>query len=193
MSHTPSLVSRIDFNAALCSYDNKNMVAIAENLTLAEFQRKYEKGDRSYEYWQGQAVPKGMPTWIHGLLQRIVMELLSEAGYVAGSEVELQIAPDARPKPDVIATKGEVEDPYPTKAVDVVVEVLSPDDSLVYVLDKCRAYHAWGFGEIYVVEPEGRLLFRWTGKALEISDSLTSVPSATIWERLDRCLKRTQA
>jgi Uma2 family endonuclease len=169
------------------------MVAVAENLTLAEFESKYERGDRSYEYWHGRAIPKGMPTWIHGILQRIVMELLTEAGYIAGSEVELRIVPDAHPKPDVIATKGEVEEPYPTKAVDVVVEILSPDDSMGFMLEKSQTYQAWGFGSIYVVDPESRLLFSWTGSALEVSDRLTSVPAAQIWERLDLARKRPQA
>ena len=168
----------------------KSMVAVAEKLTLSEFQFKFAKGDRSYEYWHGQAMPKSMPTWIHGLLQRIVMEILTEAGYIAGSEVELRIASDAHPKPDVIATRGEVENPYPTKAVDVVVEILSPDDSMTYVIEKCRSYNEWGFPAIYVVDPDSRLVFCWTGTALQISDTLTKTPSSQIWERLDSTLKR---
>jgi Uma2 family endonuclease len=168
------------------------MVAVAENLTLLEFKTKYENGERAYEYWHGRAIPKGMPTWIHGLLQVIISELLKEAGYIAGSEVELRISPDARPKPDVIATRGEVENPYPTKAVDVVVEILSPDDAMAYVIEKCRSYETWGFPGIYVVDSESRLVFCWTGRALEISGYLTSIPSAEIWERLDLTLKRRQ-
>jgi Uma2 family endonuclease len=166
------------------------MLAVAEKLTLAEFQANYEKGERTYEYWRGRAVPKGMATWVHGILQRIVMELLTEAGYEAGSEVELRIVSDAHPKPDVIATKGEVENPYPTRAVDVVVEILSPDDTMAYVIQKCRAYQDWGFPDIYVVDPESRLVFRWTGNALAISELLTSLPSARIWERLEKSQKR---
>jgi Uma2 family endonuclease len=162
------------------------MVAVADNLTFIEFQSKYEKGDRSFEYWHGRAIPKGMATWTHGILQGIVMELLTEAGYTAGSEVELRIVPDARPKPDVIATKDPVEDPYPTRAVDVVVEILSPDDAMAYVIEKCEAYQAWGFPHIYVVDPGSRLVFRWTGSGLEVSNSLTSIPAARIWERLHR-------
>jgi Uma2 family endonuclease len=163
------------------------MPAVAENMSFSEFQAKYEKGDRSYEYWHGKALPKGTPTWIHGILQRIVMELFTEAGYGAGS-VELRIVPDARPKPDVIATKGKVEDAYPTKAVDVVVEILSPDDAMAYVIEKCRAYESWGFPGIYVVDYGSRLVFRWTGSALEISDFLTSISAAEVWARLDQAL-----
>ena len=166
------------------------MLAEAANLTLAEFQSKFEKGDRSYEYWHGRAIAKGMATWIHGILQVIISELLAEAGYTAGSEVELRIVPEARPKPDVIATKGAVEDPYPISAVDVVVEILSPDDAMAFVIEKCRAYETWGFPGIYVVDPESRLVFRWTGNALEISPVLTSVSTAKIWERLDLALRR---
>jgi Uma2 family endonuclease len=162
------------------------MVAVADNLTLIEFQSTYEKGDRSFEYWHGRAVPKGIPTWTHGILRRIVMELLTEAGYTAGSEVELRIVADAHPKPDVIATRSQVEDPYPTRAVDVVVEILSPDDAMAYVIEKCEAYQAWGFPHIYVVDPGSRLVFRWTGSGLDVSNSLTSIPVARIWERLRR-------
>jgi Uma2 family endonuclease len=114
------------------------MAAVADKLTFAEFQSKYAHGDRSYEYWYGEAVPKAMPTWVHGLLQGILAQLLNEAGYSAGTEVELRIDADACPKPDVIATSQEVEEPYPTKAVDVVVEILSKDDPMPYLLEKAR-------------------------------------------------------
>ncbi len=56
------------------------------------------------------------------------MELLREAGYKAGSEVKLKIAADFHPVPDVIATMGHIERPYPTKPVEVIVELLSDED-----------------------------------------------------------------
>ncbi len=166
------------------------MGAVAEKLTFAEFQTRYEHGDRSYEYWHGEAVPKGMPTWIHGLLQAIIGRLLHESGYTAGAEVELRIIPNAHPKPDVIATSHDVEQPYPTKAVDVVVEVLSPDDRMPYVLEKCQAYSEWGFEYIYVVNPESKQLFRWTGSALELTDKLTTIPAERIWQESEKDLRR---
>jgi Uma2 family endonuclease len=167
------------------------MAAVAEKLTLLEFQEKYEGCDRSYEYWYGQAMPKGMPTWIHGSLVLIVGGLLLESGYIAGSDIELRIIPDAHPRPDIIASKRAAEEPYPTRAVDVVVEILSPDDAMPYVLEKCEAYRTWGFEYIYVVNPDGRQLFRWTGTGLEISATLTSIPALRIWERLDEAIRRS--
>ena len=164
------------------------MATIAEKLTLAEFEIRYGHGDRSYEYWHGEAVPKSMPTWIHGLMQAILGRLLHEAGYRAGAEVELRIIPNAHPKPDVIATSGEVEQPYPTKAVDVVVEILSEDDPAPYLLAKCQAYGKWGFEYVYVVSPESKQIFRWTGSALELTDSLTTIPATQIWQELEKSL-----
>ncbi len=166
------------------------MAAVAEKLTFAEFQLKYGHGDRSYEYWYGEAVPKAMPTWIHGLLQAILARLLNEAGYSAGSEVELRIDADAYPKPDVIATSREVEEPYPTKAVDVVIEILSKDDPMPHLLEKCQAYEKWGFEYIYVVNPESKQLFRWTGSALQLTHNLIAIPEVRIWQELEKDLRR---
>lgn len=162
------------------------MATVAQKLSFLEFQAKYERDDDTcYEYWHGDAIKRGMATWIHGALQVIIAELLRQAGYIAGSEIELRIIPDAHPKPDVIATSGDMEEPYPTKAVDVVVEILSENDAMAYVLEKCQAYQDWGFQYIYVVNAGRRQLLRWTGAALEISNELTSIPAARIWERLD--------
>ncbi len=166
------------------------MAGITEKLTPSEFQLKYSHGDRSYEYWYGEAVPKAKPNWIHGLLQGILARLLNEAGYSAGAEVELRIDPDAHPKPDVIATSREVEEPYPTKAVDIAVEILSKDDPRPYLLEKCQAYGRWGFEHIYVVNPESQRIFRWTGCGLELTDSLVTIPAVRIWQELEKSLRR---
>jgi Uma2 family endonuclease len=164
------------------------MATTTARLSFAEFQLKYGHSDRAYEYWHGEAIPKGMPTWIHGFLQGLLSELLKSAGYKAGGDVELRIAPDAHPRPDVIATKGKLEVPYPTKAVEVVVEILSPDDPMPHVLQKCAAYQDWGFEFIYVVDPESRKVYRWTGDALEAASTLVSISAGRIWDALDQAL-----
>jgi Uma2 family endonuclease len=162
------------------------MAAVADKLSFLEFQAKYGNDDTSHEYWYGEAVKRCMPTWIHGALIHIIGSLLAEAGYIPGADVELRIVPEAHPKPDVIATDRRMEQAYPTKAVEVVVEILSDDDAMAYVLEKCHAYQDWGFQYVYVVNPRRRQLLRWTGTALEISDELTSMPASRIWERLDK-------
>ena len=84
------------------------MATVPQKLTFEDFEAQYGQADRTYEFWYGEAIPKGMPTWIHGLLQKIVMQLLEEAGFIAASEVELRIDPRAHPKPDVIATRTKL-------------------------------------------------------------------------------------
>ncbi|HSU59099.1 MAG TPA: Uma2 family endonuclease [Bryobacteraceae bacterium] len=161
------------------------MASVARKLTFVDFQRQYGRSDRAYEYWYGEAIIKGMPTWIHGLLQKIIMTLLDEAGYKSGSEVELRIDPEAHPKPDVIATKGRIELPYPTRAVDVVVEVLSEDDTMPYMRAKCRAYRRWGFTHIYLVDPADRSVLEWMEGSLIVRDELATIPVERIWAALD--------
>jgi len=161
------------------------MVTTAGPLTIVEFEEKYAHSERAYEYWHGEAIRKAMPTWIHAFLQLWIGKLLFEAGYKAGSEVDLRIDPDAIPRPDIIATRGKMEHPYPTKAVEVVVEILSPDDRMSYLLEKCRSYEAWGFEYIYIVDSDSRRVFRWTARGLETVEQLVSIPVAQIWSALD--------
>jgi Uma2 family endonuclease len=165
------------------------MAAVIDRLSLAEFHLKYGHSDRAYEYWHGKAIPKAMPTWIHGFLQTLIGRLLSDGGYKAGSEVDLRIDMDAIPRPDVIATRGRLEHPYPTKAVEVVVEILSPDDPMPYLLQKCAAYKEWGFEFIYVVDPENRKVYRWTDQGLEVTTTLASIPVDRIWNALDEAIR----
>lgn len=165
------------------------MAATADRLSSAEFERKYGHSDMAYEYWRGEAIPKGMPTWIHGFLQSLLCNLLNAAGYKTGGDVELRIAVDAHPRPDVIATKGKLEIPYPTRAVEVAIEILSPDDPMPHILQKCSAYLEWGFELIYVVDPENRNIYRWTGNGLETAASVASIPAASIWDALEQAIQ----
>ena len=165
------------------------MATVAEKLTVAEFEKRYGQEKPHYEFWHGEAIQKSMPTWIHGLLQGILRDLLRKAGYKAGSEVKLKIDPDFHPVPDVIATRGPIELPYPTRPVDVVIEILSGDDPMSRVMTKCKTYGSWGFEHVYVVDPETRTVFRWIDQRLEEVTALASVPVNRIWSALDEELR----
>jgi Uma2 family endonuclease len=60
-----------------------------------------------------------------------------------------------------MATLGSIDTAYPPKPVDVVVEILSPDDQFRRVVRKSRAYASWGVATIVVVDPEGREAWAW--------------------------------
>ena len=162
------------------------MPALSHTLTQAEFEAQYAREKPYYEFWDGTAIQKSMPTWIHGLLQRILMQMLQQAGYKAGSEVKLKIHPEFHPVPDIIATTGHIEQPYPTKSVEIVVEILSDDDPMSRLLTKCRAYQTWGFQHIYVVDPTARLVYRWSEHRLEEVDLIAGQPASLVWTALDK-------
>ncbi|MBV9303326.1 MAG: Uma2 family endonuclease [Acidobacteriaceae bacterium] len=175
------------------------MAATTTLLTLDQFNARYGN-EHGYEYWFGEAVQKGMPTWLHGLLQLILGDLFHKLGYAAGSEIDLRIDPNWQPRPDVTAAL-EIEQPYPTKPVDIVAEILS-DDPMTKVFEKCRNYARIGIPQIFVFDPGSRIAWEWnreTGnleriRALRLRNG-SAVDVSEIWAELDarmRTRKGTQ-
>jgi Uma2 family endonuclease len=166
------------------------MATVAAKLSVAEFEKQYGDEKPYYEYWHGEAVQKSQPTGLHGLLQRILLILLTQAGYEPLSEVKLKIDPDFQPVPDVIATNGAIELPYPTRPLEIIIEILSEDDRISRVLAKCRTYEAWGFEQVYIVDPERRVVLRWHDHRLEEVNTLAGISTDRIWSEVDRSLSR---
>jgi Uma2 family endonuclease len=169
------------------------MATAIRPLNKEEFRARYTGQKPHFEYWFGEAIQKTMPTWLHGLLQGILVEALRRAGYKAGSEVELRVDPDWEPVPDVIATLGAIERPYPTKPVEIVAEVLSPDDRMVLVLQKCRHYARIGVERVFVLDPENRDGWEWNGLAQRLEHVQDMklpngrvIALAEVWEEMSR-------
>lgn len=171
-------------------------MATATNLlSLEEFRERYA-GENAYEYWFGEAVRKGMATFLHGLLQAILIDLLTRAGYISVPELELRIDPEWQPKADVAATMT-VELPYPTKPIDIVAEVLSPGDPMSRVFEKCRQYERIGIPQIFVFDPELHYAWEWSREtenlerisAMQLRNGST-IQVADIWSELSRRLNR---
>ncbi len=171
-------------------------MATATNLlTLEEFRCRYENKKPYYEYWFGEAVQKSVPTILHGVLQQILCALFTLAGYKSGSEIELRIDPDWQPKPDVIAWLGAIGQAYPTEALEVVAEILSPDDKMGKVFEKCRQYQRVGIRQIFVLDPESKMVWEWSVKtqnlervsALQLNNG-QSIQATEIWSKLDQVL-----
>ena len=161
-------------------------------MTVEQFERQYSNRKPYFEYWFGEPVQKAMPTWIHSMLQKIIMRLLDDAGYESGAELKLKISADFQPLPDVSAVlPGQVELPYPTRPIEVVVEILSPDDQFSQILEKCRFYEGLGIKHIYVVDPETRRVWSWGRNETPAPvEMLLSIPVAAIWSELDRRIKQ---
>jgi Uma2 family endonuclease len=169
------------------------MAASVDKLTLVEFECRY--GDRKpyHEFWFGEAIPKSMPTWLHGLLQKLIMMALDRAGYESSPEVELRISSEFAPVPDVTAVAGAAESPSPTKPVDIVVEILSPEDSFQRLIRKCQLYAEWGIPAIIVLDPQNSEGWIWdqAGSSLQRVATLAlpngeTIPLAPLFEELAR-------
>ena len=81
-------------------------------LTLEEFDARYGS-EPGWEYWFGEAVRKPVPTWYHGVLQVVLANLLLEAGYFSGSEIDLKVDPRWQPRPDVLKCRLYQRPPLP--------------------------------------------------------------------------------
>ncbi len=167
-------------------------------MTVENFDQQYGREKPYFEYWFGKPIQKKMPTWLHSMLQKIIMRLLDEAGYESGAEVKLKISADFQPLPDVSAVlPGHVELPYPTRPVEVVAEILSPDDQFSQMLTKCRFYGELGIKHIYVVDPDARQVWSWIwcwrpDEPPVLVESLMSIPVAAIWSELDRRIRQSK-
>ena len=135
-------------------------------LSLEEFNTRYSGEKPYFEYWDGEAVQKSMPTRLHGLIQKFLVRLLDALGYEAAAEITLKLDPNYEPIPDVIAAEDRIGDPYPTEPFEVAIEILSPDDPFSRVLRKCSLYQAGGIRQVIVIDPKTRLVWSFENGSL---------------------------
>src|ERR1700688_1021833 len=132
------------------------MSVAVERLTRDAFREIYVQRKPYYELLDGAAVQKSLPTRLHSILQLILSIMLKELGFKSRPELTLAIDDAWEPTPDVCGILGPEEDPYPSQAVSVAIEVLSPDDRFTRVVQKCRKYVEWGIKDVLVYDPVGR-------------------------------------
>jgi Uma2 family endonuclease len=120
-------------------------------VSVEEYLARTEKPN--CEYIDGVLYPKPMPTKDHGDLEYTLVTLLRKAGFAASHEVTVRLSATKFLIPDVIASP-KLQGPYPTEPVTLCVEILSPEDRVGAVLQKCERYHDWGVPYCWVVDPE---------------------------------------
>jgi hypothetical protein len=131
-------------------------------------------------------------------LQVQLVELLRRLGYFRASELSLRIDPEREPRPDV-AGALTVDGRYPTKPIDVAIEILS-DDQMTRLFEKCRQYVRIGIPQIFVFDTEARVVWEWSRKTgnFERIDTLvfgngSSVEAAEIWMEFEGRIPRDSA
>jgi Uma2 family endonuclease len=139
-------------------------------LTLEEFLRRPETEPAS-EYVDGEVCQKTMPSFWHGVIQRLLSVAFSlymrETNIGdAGPEIRCIFGPPGRKRayvPDYIfvvafpAGVGPGNGPY-RGAPDLAVEILSRDDRPVRVRRKVRFYLAHGVRLVWLIDPERRIV-----------------------------------
>jgi Uma2 family endonuclease len=160
-------------------------------LSLEEFHNRYSGEKPYFEYWDGEAVQKSMPTRLHALIQKILVGLLDAMGFDSGQEITLKLDPAYEPIPDVIAADGRIEDPYPTEPFEVAIEILSPQYPFSRVLRKCRLYEKWGIRQVVVVDPQARLVWSYENGSPRETDIVARrgervITAQELWEEVDR-------
>jgi Uma2 family endonuclease len=107
-------------------------------------------------------------------------------------ELRVQIAPDRFRVPDVtILSREAPREQIITNAPLAVFEILSPEDSMIRMLEKLADYERMGIQAIWVVEPKKPSYFRFSeGKLIpatlfELPGSSFQVPMAEIEKLID--------
>jgi Uma2 family endonuclease len=125
------------------------------------------------EYRDGVLYPKAMPTKLHSIIQLALANLLKNQGAAAFPELTLRVSATKYLIPD-IAVADDFPGPYPTEAVRLCCEILSPEDRLGTMLAKCEEYHEWGVPFCWVIDPVKRAAWEYHsgGEPLRVADAL---------------------
>ena len=93
------------------------------------------------------------------------------------------------------ATAEDFDGPYPIAPVDVVAEVLSPQDTFTLVEEKCERYARAGIADILVFDPVDREAWKWykalrsliriSGEFIRLDSKESAIDIKTLWARFD--------
>jgi len=132
------------------------------------------------EFRDGEIVERGMPTYLHGMLQVVLAALFlpyrRSHDLWPSTEARHRIRPGLIRIPDVAVHQGKPSMPHPDYPPYVAIEVLSPDDRMTEVALKMREYRNFGIAHAWVVDPELQALYVFD------SDGLHQVRSLQISE-----------
>src|SRR5579859_1246739 len=138
--------------------------------TVREYLRTSWSPDR--EYVDGRIEERNLGEKEHSIIQRYLTFLFMLKRDEWGVEVfpELRTQTESRRfrVPDVLVVRGEEKfERYITRPPLIAVEILSPEDTLRRMQEKASEYRGFGIENIWVIDPEPRLAYRYTSAGLE--------------------------
>jgi Uma2 family endonuclease len=138
--------------------------------TVREYLRTSWSPDR--EYVDGHIEERNLGEKEHSILQRFLTVLFAIKRNEWGVEVypELRTQTQARRfrVPDVLVMrKSDQFERYVKTPPLIAVEILSPEDTLRAMQEKAAEYRQFGIEYIWIIDPEPRIAYRYTGSSLE--------------------------
>jgi Uma2 family endonuclease len=85
-------------------------------------------------------------------------------------------------------------DPYPTEPFEVVIEILSPEDTFSRVMQKGQLYDKLGIRQIIAVDPQDRLVWSFENGSPRETETIARrgdrvITAQQLWEEVDRRLR----
>ena len=124
------------------------------------------------EYVDGRIEERNLGEKEHSIIQRYLTVLFAlkraEWGVEVFPELRTQTASRNFRVPDVLVVrKGDSFERYVTRPPLIAVEILSPEDRLSAMQEKAAEYLRFGIENIWIIDPEPRIAYRYTAAGLE--------------------------
>jgi Uma2 family endonuclease len=152
--------------------------------TVREYLRTSWSPDR--EFVDGRIEERNLGEKDHSIIQRYLTVLFAikraEWGVEVFPELRTQTAATRFRVPDVLVVRtGESFERYVTQPPLIAIEILSPEDTLRRMQEKAAEYRLFGIENIWIIDPEPRIAYRYAEAALEeVQTGELSVPATPI-------------
>lgn len=128
------------------------------------------------EFVNGRIEERNLGEKEHSIVQRYLTVLFAlmrtEWGVEVFPELRTQIAAGNFRVPDVLVVrKGESFERYLTRPPLIAIEILSPKDTLSAMQEKTSQYRQFGIENIWLIDPEPRIAYRFTAACLELVET----------------------
>jgi Uma2 family endonuclease len=138
--------------------------------TVREYLRTSWSPDR--EFVDGRIEERNLGEKEHSIIQRYLtfLFMLKRDEWAAEVFPELRTQTQSRRFriPDVLVTRVEDKfDRYITRPPLIAIEILSPEDRLNAMQAKAEEYRDFGIENIWIINPEHRIAYRYTGSSLD--------------------------
>lgn len=154
-------------------------MAVTALVSVEEYLRS--SYDPDCDYLEGVLEERNVGEIGHGNTQgRIYAYIIQNLPkFWAAPEIRVQVKPDRFRVPDVTIVKGKMPSgKYIQEAPIVVVEVISPEDRLHRMLERIDDYLAFGVSAVWVLDPESKRGFVYTGDgSREAKDGVLRTPA----------------